>query len=183
MAYNLGMENETYKLTTELDISLYTLDSSTPSSRWLDWQEYDKGPGFFTLPVNLMLGVRARYLDDKMMRTMVEELAPVSGLRYLYLAENRGVTDHSAQFLSKLTQLRYLNLSACDIDSDGMAFLPALTNLEYLNLSYCNRISDRTATFVQKLRKLTYLDLHGCPRINTGGLKKFEKRGLTIYKP
>ena len=83
----------------------------------------------------------------------------------------------------KLKQLRYLNIGACDINNQGLAFLPGLTNLEYLNLSYCNRITEKAAPYVQKLPKLQYLDLQGCIKINTGGLKKFEKNGLTIYTP
>ena len=177
------MEIESYRLETGLDIGLYTIPCEEISPRWLNWQEYDRGPGIFHIPGNLFLGVRAQGLNDDTLKQLVEELAPVSGLRYLHLAENRGISNNGAAYLAKLKQLRCLNIGACDINSQGMSFLSSLTNLTYLNLSYCNRINEKMAPFVQKIPHLEYLDLQGCIKINTGGLKKFEKKGLTIYKP
>ena len=100
-----------------------------------------------------------------------------------YSAGCVGISNEGMAAVGKLKQLRFLNIGACDINNQGLAFLPGLTNLEYLNLSYCNRITEKAAPFIQKLPKLKYLDLQGCIKINTGGLKKFEKKGLTIYKP
>ena len=128
-------------------------------------------------------GIRAQGLHDAEIRRLAGELKPVESLRYLNLAENRGISNDGMSAVGMLRQLRYLNIGACDINNQGMGFLPNLVNLEYLNLSYCNRITEKTAPFVQKLPKLKYLDLQGCIKINTGGIKKFEKRGLTIYKP
>ena len=177
------MDNYGFKLSTEQEIILYTIPCGEVSSRWLDWQEFDRGPGIFTIPEDMFLGVRAQGLHDAEMRKLAEELLPVENLRYLNLTENRGITNSGMAAVGKLRQLRYLNIGACDLNNEGMAFLPALTNLEYLNLSYCNRITEKTAVYVQKLPRLKYLDLQGCIKINTGGLKKFEKKGLTIYKP
>ncbi len=177
------MENYACNLTTEQEIILYTIPCGEVSSRWLDWQEYDRGPGIFTIPEDMFLGVRAQGVHDAEIRTIVEDLLPVENLRYLNLTENRGITNRGMEAVGKLRQLRYLNIGACDINNEGMSFLPSLKNLEYLNLSYCNRITEKTAVYVQKLPRLKYLDLQGCIKINTGGLKKFEKKGLTIYKP
>ena len=177
------MENYDYRLSTELEVILYTIPCEAVSFRWLDWQEYDRGPGIFHIPADVFLGVRAQGLHDAEIRRLAEDLLPAGNLRYLNLAENRGITNEGMAAVGALRQLRYLNIGACDINNQGMAFLPGLVNLEYLNLSYCNRITEKTAPFVQKLPKLKYLDLQGCIKINTGGLKKFEKKGLTIYKP
>ena len=177
------MESYNFRLSTELDVVLYTIPCDETSSRWLDWQEYDRGPGIFSLPSEVYLGIRAQGLHDAEIRTLAAELKPVENLRYLNLAENRGITNEGMAAVGQLRQLRYLNIGACDVNNQGMGFLPNLVNLEYLNLSYCNRITEKTAPFVQKLPKLKYLDLQGCIKINTGGLKKFEKKGLTIYKP
>ena len=174
---------EYYEFKTGLDVGLFTIPAAEEDSRWLNWQEYDRGPGIFHIPSDLSLGIRAQFINDDEFKQLVSELKTVSGLRYLYLAENRGITNSGIAACAELTQLRYLNLSSCDINSQGMDFLPALTQLTYLNLSYCNRINEKTAPFVQKLPRLKYLDLHGCIKVNTGGLKKFEKKGLTIYKP
>ena len=174
---------ESYKLATGLEVTLYTIPCEAVSSRWLDWQEFDRGPGIFHIPSDHYLGVRAQGVHDAEIRKLAAELLPVENLRYLNLTENRGISNSGMTAVGMLRQLRYLNIGACDINNEGMAFLPGLVNLEYLNLSYCNRITEKAAPFVQKLPKLRYLDLQGCIKINTGGLKKFEKKGLTIYKP
>ena len=177
------MGENSCRLSTESDIVLYTIPCGEVSSRWLDWQEYDRGPGIFYIPSDLYLGIRAQGLHDAEIRRLADELRSADTLRYLNLAENRGITNDGIAAIGSLRQLRYLNIGACDINNQGMSFLPNLVNLEYLNLSYCNRITEKTAAFTQKLPKLKYLDLQGCIKINTGGLKKFEKKGLTIYKP
>ena len=177
------MEETNFRLSTEMDITLYTVPCEEVSARWLDWQEYDRGPGIFYIPTDVYLGVRAQGLHDADIRKLVDELKDVENLRYLNLTENRGITNDGMAAVGSLRQLRYLNIGACDINNQGMDFLPDLVNLEYLNLSYCNRITEKTAPYVQKMPKLKYLDLQGCIKINNGGLKKFEKKGLTIYKP
>lgn len=177
------MGENSFRLETELDIVLYTIPVESVSSHWLDWQEFDRGPGIFHIPGDVYLGVRAQGLHDLEIRQLAAELKPVDNLRYLNLTENRGITNDGMAAVGTLRQLRYLNIGACDLNNQGMVFLPNLVNLEYLNLSYCNRITEKTAPFTQKLPKLKYLDLQGCIKINTGGLKKFEKKGLTIYKP
>lgn len=177
------MEALSYRLSTGLEIILYTIPCDEVSSRWLDWQEYDRGPGIFYIPSDVYLGIRAQGLHDAEFRQLCEDLKGVENLRYLNLAENRGITNDGMAAVGSLRQIRYLNIGACDINNQGMDFLPGLVNLEYLNLSYCNRITEKTAPYVQKLPKLKYLDLQGCIKINTGGLKKFEKKGLVIYKP
>ena len=175
------MGENNFRFETDLDIVLYTIPCGDAGSRWLDWQEFD--PGIFRISEDVYLGIRAQGLHDAEIRRLAEELKPVENLRYLNLAENRGITNDGMAAVGALRQLRYLNIGACDINNQGMGFLPNLVNLEYLNLSYCNRITEKTAPFIQKLPKLKYLDLQGCIKINTGGLKKFEKKGLTIYKP
>lgn len=177
------MGENNFRFETDLDIVLYTIPCGDAGSRWLDWQEFDRGPGIFHISEDVYLGIRAQGLHDAEIRRLAEELKPVENLRYLNLAENRGITNDGMAAVGALRQLRYLNIGACDINNQGMGFLPNLVNLEYLNLSYCNRITEKTAPFIQKLPKLKYLDLQGCIKINTGGLKKFEKKGLTIYKP
>ena len=177
------MDNYENRLSTGLEINLFTIPCESVSGRWAEWQEYDSGPGIFTIPSGVFLGIRAQGLHDPEIRQLVNDLKAIESLRYLHLAENRGITNDGMASVGQLRQLCYLNIGACDINNQGMDFLPNLVNLEYLNLSYCNRITEKAAPFVQKLPKLKYLDLQGCIKINTGGLKKFEKKGLTIYKP
>ena len=177
------MEICEYRLSTALEIRLFTIPCESVTNRWADWQEFDSGPGIFRIPSDVYLGIRAQGLHDADIRELVNNLKPIENLRYLHLAENRGITNDGMSAVGSLRQLRYLNIGACDINNQGMDFLSSLVNLEYLNLSYCNRITEKAAVYVQKLPRLKYLDLQGCIKINTGGLKKFEKKGLTIYKP
>ena len=178
-----NMENNVCRFATESEAVLYTIPMNAVSERWLDWQEFDRGPGIFTIPADEYLGIRAQGLHDPDIRKLTAELLPVENLRYLNLTENRGISNEGMAAVGALKQLRYLNIGACDINSQGLAFLPQLVNLEYLNLSYCNRINEKAAPYIQKLPRLRYLDLQGCIKINTGGMKKFEKKGLTIHKP
>ena len=177
------METCGCRFESEYEIQLFTVPMEEASSRWLEWQEYDRGPGIWYFPADLALGIRVQGIHDAEFRKLVSDLTPVENLRYLHLAENRGISNDGMAAVGALRQLRYLNIGACDINNQGLEFLPKLVNLEYLNLSYCNRITEKSAVSVQKLPKLKYLDLQGCIKINTGGLKKFEKKGLTIYKP
>ena len=176
------MENQTNKFSTEIAVQLFVLNKNTPSSRWLDWQPFDFGPGIFLIPEDSFLGIRAQGIDDDALFQLVRELSSVSCLRYLYLAENRKITNKGILNLEKLNQIEYLNISSCDITSEGLEFLPSLTNLKFLDLSYCNRISEKAAQYIQKLPRLQYLDIKGVIKINTSSLKKFEKRGLVIHQ-
>lgn len=169
------------RIETQLEIGLFTIAKEEVCSRWLNWQEFDKGPGVFFLPDDVYLGIRAQWIDDDQIMQLVQEFSSVPELLYLYLAENRRITNRGMNALADLRQLRYLNISACDITSDGMAFMPSLPNLEHLDMSYCNRITDEAAKYFKNSRKLKYLDVQGVPKINSGGRKKFEHSGLTIH--
>ncbi len=176
------MENQTNKFSIEVAVQLFVLSKDTPSSRWLDWQPFDSGPGIFSIPEDFLLGIRAQGIDDGALMQLVQELSSVHCLRYLYLAENRKITNKGIINLQNLPQIEYLNISSCDITSEGLAFLPSLTNLKFLDLSYCNRVSEKSAQYIQKLPRLQHLIIKGVIKINTSSLKKFEKRGLIIHQ-
>lgn len=174
------METKTYRFETELFVDLYTIPITEITDFWLDWTPFDSGPGIFNLDESLALGIRAQGFTDDLMQQLVEELIDVPGLRYLHLAENRNVTNRGVGFLRLLPQVRYLNISSCDVNSEGLQFLPSLENLEMLDISYCNRISGAAGKYVQQLPRLKTLMVQGTTKLNTADLKKFEKRGLEI---
>jgi hypothetical protein len=182
ISYNPGMETETYRFETALDVTIFTQPASSPSAKWFDWLEFDQSPGIFHLPVSDHMGIRAKGFTDPEIKQLTDDLESVTSLRYLHLAENRGITNRGIRHLERLPQLAYLNLSSCDISSEGLAFLPALRNLTHLDLSYCNRLTANAAKYIQKLPALKFLDLQGVLKINTGSVKKFERRGLEIYR-
>lgn len=147
-----------------------------------DWQDFDQGPGSFTIPQGYEACVRIKNIDDDVLQALVAELAECPAVTCLNLAENRKVTDASLQRIARLGWLVELNLSSCDLTDHGLAWLKELKNLRVLNLSYCNRLSGRGLKHLRELTNLVYLDLQGCPRINHAAIVKMTSRkGLTIH--
>lgn len=170
-----------YRFETALPVGIYRQPAARPSPKWLDWEFVDEGPGIFRFTDGEFLGVRASGINDQLLKQLIGELEGVPCLRYLHLAENRNVTDKGLALLSLLPMITCLNISACDVGDSGMEFVQKLTRLEWLDISYCNRLSGNTAKHLQKLRRLRYLSVRGIPKINTGAIKKFEKKNLEIY--
>ena len=148
----------------------------------LDWQEIDRGPGYFSVPAGHEIRVRIKSIDDQTLLELVRELEEVAPLRYLDLSENRNVTNEGMQRLKALPQLTGLNLSSCGISNNGLIPLAELPRLSHLNLSYCNRLSDHALKTLESMRHLTYVDLQGCLGFTKGGLSRVRRRSLTIYR-
>jgi len=69
-------------------------------------------------------------------------------------------TINKLLFLSKLINLKELNLSRCNnITNDELLTLSKLSNLVKLDLSYCNKITDIGINYLSKLSNLVKLDL------------------------
>ena len=147
-----------------------------------DWQEFDHGPGIFTIPDGCEVMVRIKNIDDQQLRTLVRELAGFTPLVYLNLSENRKVTNTGLEYLRALDHLRMLNLSSCSLTDEGLAHISALIHLEYLDLSYCNRLHDAGLKHLQSLSHLKTLNIDGCLRITKAGVARFGKRDLTILR-
>lgn len=147
-----------------------------------DWQEFDRGPGYFRLPLNSEVAVRIQNIDDFILAELADELVKCHALRFLNLSENRKITNHGMQALTSLTQLTALNLSSCDITYEGLIPLTKLPNLTHLDLSYCNRLNNNSVKYLAQLTRLKYLDLQGALKINQAGFTRLERRGLTIHK-
>jgi hypothetical protein len=162
-----------------LPVTVYTRPAGEPS---VDWQEFDRGPGYFHIPVDLEIGVKIRAIDDRTLRTMVEELRDVKTLRFIDLAENRNVTDAGLVYLSELKQVTILNLSSCTVSPAGLSALKPLTRLERLTLSYCNKLNDSVLKTLEGMRSLEYVDLQGCLSVTRGAISRVRRRNLEIYR-
>lgn len=147
-----------------------------------DWQEFDRGPGYFTVPAGQEIRVKIKGIADSDLIDLARELQGVEMLRFLDLAENRNVTNDGLKHLRGLTQLTGMNLSSCSITSLGIEHLRALTRLEHLNLSFCNRLTDPALKTLEAMRSLTYVDLQGCLSITNGGLARIRRKNLKIYR-
>jgi Leucine-rich repeat (LRR) protein len=153
-----------------------------PEDSGLDWQELDRGPGYFTIPAGHEVRVRIKSIDDRDLQDLVQELEGVEMLRFLDLSENRNVSNAGLARLSVLPQLTGLNLSSCSITSTGPEQLRRLPNLTHLYLSYCNRLTDAALKTLESMRNLVYVDLQGCLSITKGGLARVRRRTLEIYR-
>ncbi len=147
----------------------------------VDWQEVDRGPGYFTIPAGNEIRVRLKGIDDAELGTLVKELQGVAALRFLDLSENRNVTNDGLAKLKMLPQLTGLNLSSCTVTNTGLEHLRQLPQLAYLNLSFCNRLSDPALKSLEAMKNLAYVDLQGCLGITQGGFSRVRRRSLTIY--
>jgi hypothetical protein len=170
-------ENSTFS--SELPVIVFTRPADQPD---LDWQEIDRGPGYFNIAPGLDVAIKIKSINDQVLGQLVEELKPVEALRYLDLAENRNITNEGLVKLKNLPQLTALNLSSCSITNRGIRHLTDLVNLSRLNLSYCNKLDDPALKTFESMRALTYVDLQGCLGFTKGGLARVRRRSLEIYR-
>jgi hypothetical protein len=172
----LTLETSNFSSTLPIIILVRPLGSNQ------DWQEFDRGPGFFNVPADNEIRVRIKSIGDGELADLVQELKGVANLRFLDLAENRNVTNDGIARLRGLPQLTGLNLSSCTITNPGLSYLSELRRLERLELSFCNRLSDGAVKILDGMRSLTFVDLQGCLGINKGALSRFRRRTLQIYR-
>lgn len=173
------MDSEpTASFSSTLPITVYT----RPVETGADWQELDRGPGYFSIPAGHEVRVRIKSIADEDLLLLVEELRDVAALRFLDLSENRNVTNEGLARLRGLPQLTGLNLSSCSITNTGLKQLADLPRLSHLNLSYCNRLSDEAIKILEGIHHLTYANLQGCLSITRAALSRVRRRSLTIYR-
>lgn len=170
------MSEEAVRFSSSYPVIIFT----RPANSDIDWQEVDRGPGYFQIPPDEEIRVKAKSINDYELAELVTELQDVPTLRFLDLAENRNVTNDGMARLKVLTQLTGLNLSSCSITSTGIVSLRELTRLEYLNLAYCNRLTDGALKTIDAMRNLTFVDLQGCVNITQGGISRLRHKNLTI---
>jgi Leucine-rich repeat (LRR) protein len=147
-----------------------------------DWQVLGEGPGTFTIPPEMAVGVRIRNIGDGELRTLLAEIRGCDCLRLLNLSENRKITNLGMKYLAALTQITALNLSSCGISNTGLALLTTLSRLETLDISYCNRLTDTCVKTLRSFPHLTFLNLQGCSQMTHGGVARASKTGLRIKK-
>jgi len=105
-------------------------------------------------------------------------LAKVPHLEMLDLSENSQVFDGGLMHLSKMTQLKNLNLWRVAITDVGVKHLADLTNMESLNLDN-TQLTDEGMPALVGMKKLTFLHL-GSTAITDAGLVHLE--GLQALK-
>ena len=172
------LEDDAIRFSSALPVVVLT----RPAGQDIDWQEMDRGPGFFNVPADQEIRVRIKGINDADLNQLMDELHDVRALRFLDLSENRNVTNEGLARLKALPQLSGLNLSSCSITNTGLAHLRELPHLATLILSYCSRLSDPALKTLEAMKNLTYVDLQGCLGFTNGGLARVRRRSLTIYR-
>ena len=147
-----------------------------------EWQELDRGPGYFAVPDGHEVRVRIKSINDADLYELIQELRDVEDLHFLDLSENRNVTNEGLKHLRLLPQLTGLNLSSCSITNSGLEHLRELPRLASLNLSFCNKLTDAALKTLEAMKRLTYVDLQGCLSITKAGVARVRRRDLEIYR-
>lgn len=171
--------NESFVFETDLPVTIFIRPTAEPRTEWV---EFEVGPGRISIPVDHEVYLRARNIDDDELYALVKAVKDLVGLTTLNLAENRKITDEGLTRLLLLPRLTHLNLSSCSITNRGLATLTALKKLEHLNISYCNRVSDDGLKQLKLLNRLAFLDIQRCVKTSHAGVKRIERRGLTIHR-
>jgi hypothetical protein len=171
-------EEAATRFSSALPVVIY----SRPIGQDVDWQEVDRGPGYFHVPAGDEIRVRIKGITDADLTDLVGELQGVQEIHFLDLSENRNVTNEGLVRLKGMPQLTGLNLSSCSITNTGLEPLRDLPHLAYLNLSYCSRLSDPALKTLEAMKNLVYVDLQGCLGFTNGGLARVRRRKLTIYR-
>lgn len=172
----------TEETTTRFSTSLPIIVLSRPEGENVDWQEVDRGPGYFNIPAGQEVRVRIKGINDSDLNELMNDLRDVQALRFLDLSENRNVTNEGLARLKAVPQLTGLNLSSCSITSTGLEHLRALPRLQTLILSYCSRLTDPALKTLEAMKNLTFVDLQGCLGLTNGGLARIRRRSLTIHR-
>ncbi len=95
-------------------------------------------------------------------------------LHYIYLADNRELTDAGLKHLEALPNLTELELSRTKVTDSGLRHLERLTNLKVLGLWGNSQVSDAGLIHLKGLKKLKTLILKGSC-VGDGGLEHLSR--------
>jgi len=105
-------------------------------------------------------GIRPQFYcvtDDSL-----KHIGRLSNLTHLVLSQITDFSPEGFYEIGRLSHLKYLDISYCDITEDYMDMLTNLTELTYLNLS-CGLITE--LDFIIRLTNLIHLDLSNCRKL------------------
>lgn len=171
-------DDDAIRFSSTLPVIIY----ARPAGEDIDWQEADRGPGYFSIPAGQEIRIRVKGINDADLHELMNELHDVQALRFLDLSENCNVTNKGLERLKAAPQITGLNLSSCSITDTGLKHLRALPNLATLILSYCSRLSDPGLKTLEAMKNLTYVDLLGCLGFTHAAFARVRRRSLTIYR-
>ncbi|MEE4194469.1 MAG: hypothetical protein V2J07_04650 [Anaerolineae bacterium] len=160
------------KFATTLPVHLFTRPAGDHDAFW---QPMDEGPGYFEFTPDVELMLYLPRAENETIETLVAEWGDCPFLYQVDVSEGRRVTDVGLRQLSKLTQVRALNVSACHVSNVGMEHLLELPALDWLDISHCTGVSDKGLRRIETMQQLRYLNLRGVRRVTQAGLKRLAK--------
>lgn len=160
------------KFATTLPVHLFTRPAGDSDAFW---QPMDQGPGYFEFETDIELMLYLPRAENETIETLVAEWGDCPFLTKVDVSEGRRVTDVGLRQLSKLSQVRALNVSACAISNISMEYLFDLPVLDWLDISHCTGVSDKGMRRIEMMRQLRYINLRGVRRVTQAGLKRLAK--------
>ena len=160
------------KFATTLPIHLFTRPAGEHDAFW---EPMDEGPGYFTFEPDVELMLYLPRAENETIEILAAEWEDCPFLYQVDVSEGRRVTDAGLRYLSKLTQIHALNISACSISNAGLEMLFDLPAMDWLDISHCTGISDKGLRRIEQIRQLQYINLRGLPRVTQAGLKRLAK--------
>lgn len=160
------------KCSTTLPVHVFTRPAGEKDGFW---QPFDEGPGYFEIDPALEVMLYLPRAEDETVEILCDEWRDVPLLYQIDVSEGRRVTDEGLRYLSRFSQLRALNVSACSISNIGLEHLMDMPALTWLDLSHCTGVSDKGLRRLETMRQLTFVNLRGLPRVTQAGLKRLAK--------
>jgi hypothetical protein len=96
----------------------------------------------------------------QMTDAMIRDVSHIEHVTALRLGGSRGVTDAGVEYLSRLSRLRYLDLSGTNVTDRGLEVLRALRELETVSLAW-TKVTDAGVTNLSGCERLENVDLLG----------------------
>jgi hypothetical protein len=96
----------------------------------------------------------------QMTDSMIQDLSHLEHITALKLGGSRSVTDAGVRYLSRLSRLRYLDLSGTGITDQGLEVLRGLPELETVSLAW-TKITDSGVSNLTGCERLHKVDLQG----------------------
>lgn len=105
-------------------------------------------------------GLNAR---GQMTDAILERISTLDHITSLDLSNSRAVTDRGLSYLSRMSQLQYIDLSGCTITDRGLEVLRELPELRTFRLYHHHRITDAGLSNLAGCGKLEFASVMGSP--------------------
>jgi hypothetical protein len=112
----------------------------------------------------------------------LEKLTRLTQLKWLNVTNCEAVTDTTLeQLAAQCSALEALVLTRCDVTDYGIVTLTALRQLKYLILFHVEMISDKGLLSLSSLESLELVEVSGCKKITEKGIDALYEEHATVH--